>query len=294
MDPLDQVIKQLNQCYAVTKSPVILQPGSDNYLLAGLETIRPGDHYYWDGLKRKGDPAHPFLVFQYTLAGYGVYTEGGAAQKVLPKMAFSAIIPSEHVYYLPPESTGWTFFYLMLNHPYVVSRVSQQKKALGALITIEPDQILLVQAFKIFESVCTRTFRDRFAQEQALFNFLIEYERLVYRLSQGNNLRESVLEEVRLYVVNNLDKPLGVQEIAATRGMSRSHFSHFFKEATGLAPAQFIQSIRLEEAAHSLLETDQKIVTIAANSGFANTTHFCKVFKQHFHLSPGEFRRQLH
>lgn len=294
MNPLDQLKKQLEQSYAATRSQVILQPGSDNYLLAGLETITPANHYYWDGLKRKGDPAHPFLVFQYTLDGWGCYAEGGAVQKLLPKMAFSAIIPSEHVYYLPPESAGWTFFYLLLNHPYVVSRINQQKKTMGAVITIEPDQLLLAQAIKIFESVCYRTFRDRFAQEQALFNFLIEYERLVYRLSQGNNLRESVLEEVRLYVVNNFDRPFGVQEMAHSKAMSRSHFSHFFKEATGLAPAQFIQSVRLEEAAHRLLETDQKVEAIAAASGFANATHFCKVFKQHFHLSPGEFRRQLH
>jgi AraC-like DNA-binding protein len=293
MSPLNQLKKQLEQCYA-TRSQVLLQPGSDNYLLVGLETVTPAQHYYWDGLKRKGDPAHPFLIFQYTLSGYGCYAEGGNVQKLMPKMAFSAIIPSEHSYYLPPESESWTFFYLILNHPYVVNRISQQKKEMGAVITIEPDQLLLVQSFKIFESVCYRTFRDRFAQEQALFNFLIEYERLVYRLSQGNNLRESVLDEVRQYVINNFDKPLGVMEIATSQGMSRSHFSHFFKEATGLAPAQFIQSIRLEEAAHRLLETDQKIEAIATALGFANATHFCKVFKHHFHLSPGEFRRQLH
>ena len=292
MSSLEQITKQLNQ-YISTSSKVILQPGSDNYLLVGLETITPASGYYWDGLKRRGDPAHPFLVFQYTLSGYGCYTEGGNTHRVMPKMAFSAIIPSEHVYFMPPESDSWTFFYLMLNHPYVVSRINQQKKEWGALINIEPDQPLLAQALKIFESVCYRTFRDRFAQEQNLFNFLVEYERLVYRLNQGNNRRETLLEETRQYVVNNFDKPVGVQELAHSRGMSRSHFSHFFKETTGLAPAQYVLDIRLEEAAHRLLESDQKVEEIARAVGFANATHFCKVFRQHFHLSPGEFRRQL-
>ena len=293
MNSLELLSKQLNQ-FNASRSKVILQPGSDNYLLVGLETVTPATSYYWDGLKRHGNPDHPFIVFQYTLAGYGCYSEGGTTHKLLPKMAFSATIPSEHVYYLPPESETWTFFYLILNHPYIVNRLNQQKKEWGAVITIEPDQPLLAQAFKIFESVCYRTFRDRFAQEQALFNFLLEYERLVYRLNQGDNLRESVLEEVRRYVVDNFDKPVSVEEIAQHRGMSRSHFSHFFKATTGLAPAQFIQNIRLEEAAHFLLESDKNVETIARAVGFVNSTHFCKVFRQHFHLSPGEFRRQLH
>ncbi len=293
MTPLDLLSKQLKQ-FNTARSKMVLQPGSDYYLLVGLETITQASSYYWDGLKRHGDLAHPFLIFQYTLSGYGCYTEGGNSHKLIPKMAFSAIIPSEHVYYLPPTSENWTFFYLMLNHPYIVSRINHQKKEWGAVISIEPDQPVLAQAFKIFESVCYRTFRDRFAQEQALFNFLIEYERLVYRLNQGDNLRESVLEEARQYVVNNFDKPVGVLELAQNKGMSRSHFSHFFKEMTGLAPAQFVRDIRLEEAAHCLLGSDQKVETIAKAVGFANATHFCKVFRQHFHLSPGEFRSQLH
>src|SRR4051812_13805196 len=117
MNSLELLNKQLAQ-FNASRSKVILQPGSDNYLLVGLETVTPASAYYWDGLKRRGDPEHPFIVFQYTLAGYGCYAEGGSVHKLLPKMAFSATIPSEHVYYLPPESENWTFFYLMLNHPY--------------------------------------------------------------------------------------------------------------------------------------------------------------------------------
>jgi len=289
---MEQLIKQLEQWYA-SRPQIVLQPGSDNYLQVGMGTVTPSSHYYWDGLKRGGDPNHPLFLFQYTLDGWGCYAEGNNVQKLYPKMAFTAIIPSEHVYYLPPESSNWSYFWIIMSHPYIVSRITQRKKAVGAVLTIEPTQLLLTQALKLIESACYRTFRDMFAQEQALFNFLIEYERFAQRLNCEDDQRERVLEEVRNYICGNLDKPVGVTELAGLKGMSRSHFSHYFKTATGLSPAQFMLDIRLEEAARLLLESQQKVEVIGTLTGFVNPNHFCRVFRQHFHLSPGEFRRQL-
>jgi len=86
---------------------------------------------------------------------------------------------------------------------------------------------------------------------------------------------------------------VAVTDLAQLSGMSRSHFSHSFRAATGMAPAQFIRQIRLEEATRRLLHTEQPIEAIARATGFANANHFCKVFRQRFHLSPGAFRRQM-
>jgi AraC-like DNA-binding protein len=66
-----------------------------------------------------------------------------------------------------------------------------------------------------------------------------------------------------------------------------------FKATTGAAPAQFVQQVRLEEATRRLLHTDQTVAMIAQATGFANPNHFCRVFRQHFHLSPGAFRQQM-
>jgi AraC-like DNA-binding protein len=54
-----------------------------------------------------------------------------------------------------------------------------------------------------------------------------------------------------------------------------------------------VQQVRLEEATRRLLHTDQTVAMIAQATGFANPNHFCRVFRQHFHLSPGAFRQQM-
>jgi AraC-like DNA-binding protein len=263
------------------------------YVFSGLETRTNPQEYYWDGLNRGADPANPYLVFQYTLAGWGYYVEGAQRYRMLPQMAFTAIIPSDHRYFLPAESGSWTFFFLLLRHPYVVQRIAARQVQTGPVFQIAPTDPLLVRAIHLFEAAQQQLFMDEFAEEQLLFDFLVERERFASTLLYPPSAREQLLGEVRAYVLEVLHRPVDITELARRYDMSRSHFSHHFKQLTGLAPARFIVQVRLEEALHHLLHSEGKIETIARATGFADATHFCKVFRQHYHLSPNEFRKQL-
>ena len=275
---------------AGTSAPSYL---ADLTLHAGLDTETDPGRYVWDGQRRGADPAHPFVVFQYTLDGRGRYAADGQAYSVTAGTAFAAVIPSAHVYSLPPESTSWTFFFLILRHPYVVGRIRQAQADLGPLLTLSESDVLLARAVSLYEGAVTHAFRDAWALEAALFDFLFEYERLAQRLRYPAAEREALLEDVRRYVRAQAGRPVDVSELARLRGQSRSHFSRGFKAATGQAPAQWVRQVQLEEATRRLLDGDQKLEAVARASGFANANHLCKFFRRHYHLSPGEFRRQM-
>src|SRR5262249_8457764 len=152
-----------------------------------------------------------------------------------PGNAFTAIVPSDHVYYLPKESPAWTFFWVGLHHPYVVRRMSQRMAACGRVLAIPPESGLAARMVTLFEGNCQRSFRDAFALEQAQFDLLIEYERFAHQLVYAPPQRESLLDQAQAYVLKRLSTPVSVEELAATRGMSRSHYTHYFKAATGVA-----------------------------------------------------------
>jgi transcriptional regulator GlxA family with amidase domain len=42
-----------------------------------------------------------------------------------------------------------------------------------------------------------------------------------------------------------------------------------------------------------LAGTDEKLETIARQTGFADANHLCKVFRRHLQVSPGEYRKQM-
>jgi AraC-like DNA-binding protein len=289
---MDQLIEHIRQVARV-RTPDVLLYAPELQVFGGFESLQAPCQYYWDGMRRGADPAHPYLVFQYTLEGWGYYAAQGVTQRLQPGMAFTAIIPSEHTYYLPPAASGWAFFWLMIRHPYLVGRIAQRQQESGAVLTVAPNSPLMLRAVELFEHVCRPAQRAALAHERLLFEFFWEHERVAQSGSLPPNTGEQLLDQLRRYVLGALARPIDVSELAALRGMSRSHFSHTFKAATGLGPAQFIQQIRLEEATRRLLHTQQPIGLIAQATGFANANHFCKVFRQRFHLSPGAFRRQI-
>ena len=285
-------LRQSLERLAATRRPGVLLSPSGQYLSAGLEDRPPGAAYHWDGLRRR-NAARPYVIFQYTLAGWGIYEENGGTQRLTPGGTFAAQVPSAHVYRLPPESPGWTFFWLMFNHPHVVARLEQVTAAGGAVSEMAPDGLVAARLVRLFEGVCQGGFRDEWAQEQALFEFLWEYERHEHGRRYALPVRERLLGDVRREVMGTLDGTLDVAHLARARGMSRSHFSHHFRAVTGLSPARFVAQTRLEEVARRLLETDHTLAAIAAATGFADANHLCKVFRRHYHLSPGTFRQQM-
>jgi len=263
------------------------------FLMGDLETQTSHENYQWDGERRGGDSDHPHLLFQCTLEGCGQYTDATGTHKQVPGSAFVVPIPSAHQYGLPEGSPYWTFFFIMTSHPYVASRLRDRQDNNGQTLQLEEDSPLVIRAAQLFEGMITGGFVDDFAREQSLFEFMIEYERVLYRESYPQDLREGMLDDVRGYTLRHLSAPFDVVGLAEQSGMSRSNFSHRFKAVTGLSPAYYVQQVRLEEATHRLINSDLKLEAIADQTGFADANHFCKVFRRRFHLSPGEFRRQM-
>ena len=282
-----------------TNRPPMARFGADVDVYGGFETRTDPTEYYWNGQKRGGDRRHPYIIFQYTLDGWGSYREGKnwregkAVQRCTPGTAFSALVPSDHVYCLPRESRTWTFLWVGLHHPYIVNRMARRMRECGRVLAIAPDSVLAARLLTLFEGVCRGTFRDAFALEQAQFDFLIEYDRLAHQRVYAPPQRESLLDQASAFVLKRLRTPVSVEQLAQTRGMSRSHFTHYFKAATGIAPARFVTQVRLREAAQRLVQSREKLETIARECGFADANHFCKVFRRHYHVSPGNFRKQL-
>lgn len=262
------------------------------YLICGVEKRRDPRSYVWDGLKRGGDPHRPQIVLQYSLEGAGAYDQGGRTWSVPPEHCFISVVPSAHRYYLPEASPPWTFFYFMVFHEYAVRRFVDIHRRYGPVHAIPADSLALSRMASLLSSIYSETLRDDLAVEQALLDMTLEYERHA-RASFFPTHRQQLLDDVRQYVLSNLTRYLSVDELAAQANLSRSHYTHYFRRATGLSPARYIIDIRLEEVTRRLTQTRQTLKLIATETGFADANHLCKVFRRSFQTSPGEFRLRV-
>ena len=266
------------------------------HVISGLETQTDPSVYAWHGRKRLGDEKRPFIVWQYTLAGFGAFRSGTSDELVLmsPGYAFTTLVPSDDAYYLPSESKSWTFFWLIIDHPYIVRRVRDRVRLTGPTWQVLPRSPLIERALNLFDLVRAASLPDEFAEEADLFGFLTEFERLGHQILYPPLPRERILAEVRTEILDRLPTGLpSVAELAEKRGMSRTRFTHYFRRATGLSPARFINQVRLGEVAKLLVSSSLKLSAIAELTGFADATHLGKVFRRHYYLTPDKYRHVM-
>lgn len=87
------------------------------------------------------------------------------------------------------------------------------------------------------------------------------------------------------------ESELQLAEAAACANLSVAHFSHLFHKETGVTFTRYVQSLRIEEAKHLLVEGNQSITTLCFACGFNSLTHFNRVFRSGTGCSPSQYRR---
>lgn len=96
-----------------------------------------------------------------------------------------------------------------------------------------------------------------------------------------------VIEFLRLH----LNGDLSLERLAEQAGFSPYHFARLFQQTTGESPHQFVLRERIEKAQQLLKETDATLANIALEAGFANQSHFNRVFKRYLGLTPHAYRQ---
>jgi len=90
---------------------------------------------------------------------------------------------------------------------------------------------------------------------------------------------------------NYADSELDVERVCKETSVNRNRLSALLKEEVGTTFKGHLTDLRLSEANRALTETDLQVTEIAFKVGFGNVSHFNRVFKEHFQITPVEFRR---
>lgn len=99
------------------------------------------------------------------------------------------------------------------------------------------------------------------------------------------------IEEVRTYIDTEYMHQIRLSELASRFGFAQTYLCRRFKTYTGKTLTQYIIDRRLQHAMYLLHTTRDKIISVAAASGFSDLSNFNRQFKRQFGQSPGTFRK---
>ena len=125
---------------------------------------------------------------------------------------------------------------------------------------------------------------------------LIQRE-ILYRLlmsDQGPRLRQIAtagshshqIAKALDWMRENFSKPLRVDELAASAGMSTSTFHHHFRTMTAMSPLQYQKWIRLHEARRLMLTKHQDATSAAFQVGYESPSQFSREYSRLFGAPP--------
>ena len=84
----------------------------------------------------------------------------------------------------------------------------------------------------------------------------------------------------------------GLAELAALVDLSAEHFCRAFKASTGLPPHAWFVAHRVERARELLDSTNLPVEEVAAQVGYAEPSHFARMFRRTHGRSPTQYRRE--
>jgi len=99
--------------------------------------------------------------------------------------------------------------------------------------------------------------------------------------------------DLAAWIPANLSADLSVEALAARVNCSPRHFARLFKEAFAAAPAEFVEALRLAEAAERLVSTSATVDVIADSVGYASGAVFRRAFERRFGVIPTHYRERF-
>ncbi len=102
---------------------------------------------------------------------------------------------------------------------------------------------------------------------------------------------EDRLQKVVDFLRANYQSDIAADGMAMAMGLSRDQMNSVFKAFTGHRLAEYINKLRVEDAARQLRETDLRIAEIAFSVGFESVIVFNRAFLKVMDMTPNEYRR---
>ncbi|MDB5085741.1 MAG: AraC family transcriptional regulator [Bacilli bacterium] len=246
---------------------------------------------------------HPFYEIYYLLLGERVYFMNG---KVFTARSGDMVIINPNVLHSTSSSDVPEFERILIQFKHEFIQPDIWKRELPLLPFAEGSQLLhfslkdgpeIKRLISEMLSECKEQQEGYVTAVRTLItNLLIR----IYRCQQQNPAEpvqyahpmHQKITEIASYLNEHYYQDLTLEQLSKQFYISQTYLSRIFMKLTGFHFREYLQVIRVRQAQRRLIESQDKIQTIAEQTGFKQIAHFNKTFKKIAGISPLRYRKQ--
>jgi AraC-like DNA-binding protein len=243
--------------------------------------------------------SHPTFSVGAVDAGQSCFTGAGAKASII-HAGTVVFVPPDHVHACNPlPHHAWSYQMLHLDATWV--RQIHDEASACAVSGVMMDQVMISRDAEVYRRFCQLNdvlFSDSHVhvKEAELIAFVGDCtgEALAPLTSHvtpdaNNDEAQQQLANVFAYLDTQDTNMTSLSVLAEIAGLSRYQLIRLFRKVTGMTPHAYQLNRRVNQA-RAQLRGGAAMADIAYQLGFADQSHFLRVFKAHAGVTPGAYR----
>jgi len=229
------------------------------------------------GSKRRNRPAWA-IVIKYE--GETVYSSGG-----------KSYISNINNIVILPKGCDYDWHCTKSGHFSIIEFDCQKSSSQILPFKIKNTEILLNEIKKIEINHTLKPYAYKLEELKALYDILLSLLKIAEKKYMPSAKDNKILPAIN-YIAENYNKRICNEDLAAITGVSTVYFRKIFKEAMGISPINYIQSVKMKKASDMLKSDYSSIADIAVSLGYNDIYEFSKSFKKHSGISPSQYAKR--
>ncbi|ARV07838.1 hypothetical protein BTO04_14530 [Polaribacter sp. SA4-10] len=236
-------------------------------------------------IEEKGVSHYTFI---YCIKGQGKAQLNNKEILIKPNQFF--ILPKNKKYECKSHETNpWTIYWFNFNGSIALDLFTRYELKENINIPFSVDRILLFEKF--FNLFNKKNQEDSLEYATLLsLNFISSFIYTDFDKQDIIKKEETLIDSIKLFLLNNLDKNFSLNDIATKYNYSKSHLQKRFKFETGYPLMYFFNFKKIQQASEYLNFTDLSVKEISFKVGFQDPLYFSRMFKSYLGKSPRLYR----
>lgn len=250
---------------------------------------------------------HSFLELVYVLEGSALHIFNETQKQIISKGDYFIIDYKTNHSYKSIDSSKFT----VINCLFLPSFMDRSLTYCKDFQTLLRHYMLRINNGHSKIHLTDRIFKDEYEKILTILNLMLEEyndKKLGYleilrlklieilvmtarKVSDCDN--EDIISKIIKKMYKEYNQNLSLGSCAKKFNYSLPYISKLFKEKTGMNFRDYLKKIRMDEACRLLVNTDEKIQSIANSVGYSDVDFFSKIFKENTGTTPGAFRKKI-